>query len=149
MVYMTFKESSKKHLQTCQCLIHTLESCNQEKKYLLSNILYLTGYTIETILKYRIFANLSYARDKDIKDVNIGSITWDAIKTHDLRNLLRHLKIQESKDLFNELQTNTFFKDWDKMYHEKARYENNIMHNKEEILEFFDLSKKLFQTLIH
>jgi hypothetical protein len=66
-----------------------------------------------------------------------------------LRNLLRHLKIQESKDLFNELQTNTFFKDWDKMYHEKARYENNIMHNKEEILEFFDLSKKLFQTLIH
>ena len=72
MVYITFKESSKKHLHTCQCLIHTLESCNQEIKYLLPNILYLTGYTIETILKYRLFVNLNYDRNQDIKDVDIS-----------------------------------------------------------------------------
>lgn len=147
MIYTSFKESSKKHLHTCKCLIHTLESCNQEKKYLLANILYLTGYTIETILKYRIFANLNYKRDKDIKDVNIGNITWDAIKTHDLRNLLRYLKTQEDMTLFNDLHRNTYFKDWDKMYHEKARYENNTIDNKEEVLKFFDLSKELFQKL--
>ncbi|HUH43153.1 MAG TPA: hypothetical protein VLZ29_08545 [Sulfurimonas sp.] len=147
---MAFKESSKKHLRTCECLINNLDQYNEDSKYVLSNILYLTGYTIETILKYRLFLNISYARDKAIKDVNQNGITWNVVKTHDLRNLLRHLRCQENMLIFNDLQQNNYFKSWDKDYHEIARYENNNMKNKQkEILDFFELSKELFQKMTY
>lgn len=148
MIYMAYKESAKKHLRTCECLIKNLGQCNDDLKYILPNILYLTGYTIETILKYRLFSNINYARNQAIINVNQNNITWNVVKTHDLRTLLRYLRCQEDMGIFTDLQNNNYFKGWDKNYHEIARYENNNIQNKQkEILDFFKLSKELFQKM--
>ena len=89
MTYPEFKNASKKHLLSCECLVFLLNnSCAKKEKYILSTIYYLSGYVIETILKYSIYSAISYNRNEDISKLSSNGLTYrNNIRIHNLNSL--------------------------------------------------------------
>jgi len=89
--YPEFKRASKKHLIACECLIELLKKgCEQNEKHILTTIYYLTGYILETILKFSLYASVSFDKKEDIKKLDSHGLTFEYdIKIHNLIKLKR------------------------------------------------------------
>jgi len=96
--YPEFKKASKKHLVACECLIASLENeCKQKEKHILTTIYYLTGYIFETILKFSLYASVSFDKNEDISKLNSHGLTFDNdIKIH---NLIKLKRVIEAKSI--------------------------------------------------
>jgi len=143
--YPEFKRASKKHLVACECLIASLENeCKQKEKHILTTIYYLTGYIFETILKFSLYASVSFDKNEDISKLNSHGLTFDNdIKIHNLTKLKR---VIEAKNItsFHEYENNkNLFSTWNS----EIRYDEKTKFSKEEILSFFEFSKNTYTTL--
>jgi len=143
--YPEFKRASKKHLVACECLIASLENeCKQKEKHILTTIYYLTGYIFETILKFSLYASVSFDKNEDISKLNSHGLTFDNdIKIHNLTKLKR---VIEAKNItsFHEYENNkNLFSTWNS----EIRYDEKTKFSKEEILSFFEFSKNTYATL--
>lgn len=82
MVQKEFYRASLRHLQSCNALIERIASCDnpQIKSTFISEVYYLSGYVIETILSWAIFQQHNYRGDILKSDIyNDG-----CFKTHNL-----------------------------------------------------------------
>jgi len=146
MYYPEFKRASKKHLIACECLIFLLETneCKTKESHILTTIYYLTGYIFETILKFSLYASVSFDKKDDISNLNSHSLTYNEnIKTHSLIKLKRDV---EAKSLTSFSQYNNhknLFSNWNS----EIRYNEKTNFSKEEILSFFEFSKDTYTTL--
>ena len=143
--YPEFKRASKKHLVACECLIESLENeCKQKEKHILTTIYYLTGYIFETILKFSLYASVSFDKNEDISKLNSHGLTFDNdIKIHNLTKLKR---VIEAKNItsFHEYENNkNLFSTWNS----EIRYDEKTKFSKEEILSFFEFAKNTYTTL--
>ena len=143
--YPEFKRASKKHLVACECLIASLENeCTQKEKHILTTIYYLTGYIFETILKFSLYASVSFDKNEDISKLNSHGLTFDNdIKIH---NLIKLKRVIEAKNItsFHEYENNkNLFSTWNS----EIRYDEKTKFSKEEILSFFEFSKNTYTTL--
>lgn len=70
MNYKDFRTAAHRHLITCLKLCEILETANtEEKRNIISDIYYLSGYVIETLLSYAIFCAAPNAiRNKPIEE---------------------------------------------------------------------------------
>jgi len=143
--YPEFKRASKKHLIACECLIESLKNgCKQKEKHILTTIYYLTGYVFETILKFSLYASISFDKNENINKLNSHGLTFeDDIKIH---NLIKLKRAVETKNItsFPQYENNkNLFSSWNS----EIRYNEKTKFSKEEILSFFEFSKDIYITL--
>ena len=143
--YPEFKKASKKHLVACECLIASLENeCKQKEKHILTTIYYLTGYIFETILKFSLYASVSFDKNEDISKLNSHGLTFDNdIKIHNLIKLKRVIEAKSITSLHEYENNKNLFSTWNS----EIRYNEKIKFSKEEILSFFEFSKATYTTL--
>jgi hypothetical protein len=143
--YSEFKKASKKHLVTCECLIESLENdCKQKEKHILTTIYYLTGYVFETILKFSLYASVSFDKNEDISKLNSHGLTFDNnIKIHSLIKLKRVIEAKNITSLYQYKNNKNLFSAWNS----EIRYNEKINFSKKEILSFFEFSKATYTTL--
>jgi len=141
MKYKEFKQASKKHLETCKCLLNDLDNttCEESKQHLKNNLFYLSGYIVETILKYMIFVAVGYNRDKEIIEFDVDGLTYNNdIKVHSLVKLERILQSKYSIDTFF---TQSELSKWDIEH----RYQKDVEVDKEFVKNFLYKSQKLYE----
>lgn len=68
MIYSDYEKASLKHLKACQTMVfallnHSASISPKDKSYLLMNIFYLSGYTLECIINYALFKEV-YRRNR-------------------------------------------------------------------------------------
>ena len=145
MYYPEFKDSALKHLKTCSCLMKNIDNCQRDKKHILSNIYYLSGYILETILKYEIFRSINYGIKKDIESLNLPEIKFKDIKIHNLSSLKRILetKAGSSRRLEDYEENRVFFENWE----HQIRYKKSKDIIEEEVYKFFKFSEKNFYNI--
>jgi len=143
--YPEFKRASKKHLIACECLVVSLENgCEQKEKHILTTIYYLTGYVFETILKFSLYASVSFDKNEDITKLNSHGLTFDNdIKIHNLIKLKRVIEARNITSLHQYKNNKNLFSSWNS----EIRYDEKIKFSKEEILSFFEFSKDTYTTL--
>lgn len=146
MTYPEFKHASRKHLMSCECLVILLDkSCQNKEKYILSTIYYLSGYIIETILKYSIYSAIDYQRNEDIKKLDSNGLTYkNNIKIHNLNLLKTELDKRHIARLDNFKSNQKLFNAWDSEF----RYDSKLNHSKEEIISFFEFAKLNYNSLV-
>lgn len=146
MTYPEFKNASKKHLLSCECLVFLLNnSCAKKEKYILSTIYYLSGYVIETILKYSIYLAISYNRNEDISKLSSNGLTYrNNIRIHNLNSLKIELEKRHISRLINYSTNRKLFNSWDSEF----RYKSSLDYTKKEILSFYEFSKLNYELLI-
>lgn len=144
MYYNEFREASKKHLISCQCLIVNLETCKQNEQTLLSTIYYLTGYVFETIFKYSIYSSIGFDKKKDIAELKSNGLSFaDDIKIHSLTKLKRTLEEKQIASLQGYEDNKKLFNAWNS----EVRYSKNTDFTKDEIISFFNFSTNIFTAL--
>lgn len=145
MTYPEFKNASKKHLLSCECLIFLLnDSCEKKEKYILSTIYYLTGYIIETILKFTIYSAIGFNKNECIKKLNRNGLTYkDNIMIHNLNKLKREVETRHISRLTDFNINKKLFNNWSSEF----RYEATLTHTKDEILAFYEFAKSNFSIL--
>lgn len=135
MVYLEFKEAAKKHYNTCKYLLEK----SDESWHIQENIYYLCGYTIEMMIKYKFFRNISYDREKDIKELNHNNINYKThMQKHNIILLVQLLKKYEGACILDEVLA-SFYK-WDVQIRYNGR--KNTYNN---LPELIDLSKRLIE----
>jgi len=144
MFYSEFKESSKKHLLSCQFIVDNIDDCGKYEKYLLSTVYYLTGYILETIFKFSIYSAISYDKKVDIKELNSNGLTYTQnIQVHSLLKLKRIIEEKQITSFIEYENNKKLFNDWNS----EVRYTRCTNFTKEEIVSFFKFSKEIFSTL--
>jgi hypothetical protein len=143
--YPEFKRASKKHLIACECLIVSLENgCEQKEKHILTTIYYLTGYIFETILKFSLYASVSFDKNENIRNLDSHGLTFDKdIQIHSLVKLKRVIEAKNITSLSQYEDNKDLFSTWDS----QMRYDEKTKFSKEEILSFFEFSKDTYTTL--
>jgi len=68
MIYSDYEKASVKHLKACKTMVfallnHSASISPKDKSYLLMNIFYLSGYTLECIINYALFKEV-YRRNR-------------------------------------------------------------------------------------
>ena len=68
MIYSDYQKASLKHLKACKTMVfalgnHSASISPKDKSYLLMNIFYLSGYTLECIINYALFKEV-YRRNR-------------------------------------------------------------------------------------
>jgi hypothetical protein len=95
MKYKDYLKAARKHEYTCDVIYDKIASntCNAEiKKSLLLNMYYISGYTIECIVKYGIYDLAGYDKDKDVKKLDTGRLKYETnIKHHKFERYTEHL----------------------------------------------------------
>ena len=133
--YLQFKQAAKKHYYTCKCLY---KNCNNDWQ-IQENIFYLCGYVIEMIIKYQIFRRINYDRNKDIKDINFNGISYNEIKTHNIRRLIETLRKYENSVIFDDILN--YYSNWDVV----IRYNGKKNDKYENIDKLIDVCRKLIE----
>lgn len=143
--YPEFKRASKKHLLACECLITSLENeCEQKEKHILTTIYYLSGYVFETILKFSLYASVSFDKNEDISKLNSHGLTFDNdIKIHNLIKLKRVVEAKNITSLHQYEDNKNLFSNWNS----EIRYDEKTKFSKDDILSFFAFSKDIYTTL--
>jgi hypothetical protein len=71
MKYPDFKDAAARHILSCNYILNMLDLLKEhEKRLLLWNTYYLSGYIVECSLKFAFFKGIRYDRSKDIEDLN-------------------------------------------------------------------------------
>ncbi|HGZ2076322.1 TPA: hypothetical protein ACN1DJ_001203 [Escherichia coli] len=100
MKYREYLSAARKHVQTSEVLYDSLSIQLQQQplnngatKRLTLNLYYISGYVIECVLKYGIYALIGYDKDMDITKINSKGITYN--------NKIKHHKFSMYDELFN------------------------------------------------
>ena len=145
MYYSEFKDSALRHLKTSKCLQESLRNCEKDKKHILSNIYYLSGYILETILKYEIFHSINYDKKKSIESLNQNGIKFKDIKIHNLSTLKLILESKaHSPYRLKEFDKNRiFFKNWE----HQIRYKKSRDITEGEVVDFLNFAEINFNNI--
>lgn len=177
--YKDYKTAAQRHLMTCQYLVECLtlpDNTNHKplsssyKSYLLKNIYYLSGYTIESIVNFAIYecVNDTKPRHQKIRRVNQLNEPSLSLVFKDRRNVgFRYViawhNFQKNMEVLNILATSKFsqipvisgthypiywnnvkplFDNWEA----QVRYKNNVLtlYTEQQILDFFKFSTELY-----
>lgn len=155
MKYKDYLNSARKHAHTCDILYDKLLNSTYSaeiKKSILLNMYYLSGYIIECIIKYGIYDLIGYDKDKDVKELNHGSLTFATnIKHHRFEryteHLVRHISspiplITDEKGIDREVLN--LYRRWDA----EVRYLYDLGTNQDtHYIKFYQYSKKIMQTI--
>jgi hypothetical protein len=95
MIYSDYEKASLKHLKACKTMVFTLlhhsaSISQKDKSYLLMNIFYLSGYTLECIINYALFKEVyrrnrwsnkecvkkGFSHKKGVVDKNLSFAFW-------------------------------------------------------------------------
>lgn len=142
MNYLEFKQASKKHYRTCECLLKNCENHWQIHE----NVYYLCGYIIEMMLKYHFFRTINYKTNDNIKNLNYNGITYSKknrndnkyLQEHSIEHNIRILRTISGDILFEEILNN--FREWNV----SIRY-NGQRNNYNNLEEVVNLSKKTIE----
>lgn len=145
MTYPEFKHASKKHLLSCECLVFLLKSsCEKKEEYILSTIYYLSGYILETILKFTIYSAIGFNKSENIKSLNSNGLTYkDNIMIHNLNKLKREVEKRHISSLIKFDINKKLFNSWTSEF----RYEAKLKHTKSEVLDFYEFAESNFRML--
>ena len=145
MYYPEFKKASKKHLQSCECLLNNLNlNCSYNKSYILTTIFYLSGYILETIMKFSIYSSINYKRNKKITELTTHGLSYkDNIKIHDLKKLKRTVYEKGITRLPNFDNNQVLFSAWNS----EIRYIEKINYSEQEIINFFNFAKNTYKII--
>lgn len=177
--YKDYKTAAQRHLMTCQYLVecltlpdntHHKPLSSSYKSYLLKNIYYLSGYTIESIVNFAIYecVNDTKPRHQKIRRVNqlyepsLSLVFKDRINVG-FRYVIAWHNYQKNMEVLNILATSKFsqipvisgthypiywndvkplFDNWEA----QVRYKNNVLtlYTEQQILDFFKFSTELY-----
>jgi hypothetical protein len=155
MLYKDFKNAARKHLNTCTVLeekYHITTNTPEIKKSILLNVYYLSGYTIECMVKYGIYDLIGYDKDKDIKLLAHPKLNYPVhIKHHKFERYTEHLVKYISCPIPLINCTNgindavvRLYNNWDA----EVRYKYDLgAVDERHYLDFFYKSKKIFQVI--
>lgn len=90
MVYAEYLNSARKHLRTCEVIMVEISKIDStkghkkaDKKHLLLNFYYLTGYIFECSIKYGIYKLINFDSTLDVNSLNERGLTYsDHIRHH-------------------------------------------------------------------
>lgn len=104
-----FGKAAHKHLTTCKEMISHLPAVKtpSDKKHLLANLYYISGYVLECIYKFGILCAMGKGKNK------LTKIELDeyGLMSHDIKTL-RQIYIEASKKKRKNI-TNSHFSKWD------------------------------------
>ncbi|WP_024548190.1 hypothetical protein [Siccibacter turicensis] len=118
MKYPEFLSSAKRHNHTCRVLKDKIDSyqdneiSNDEYKFLVLSLYYLSGYIIECSLKFKIFELMQFNVDSEVDEVECNKVGIDykkRIKTHNFKKLQNFLDSLVS-DMNHESEKSTINK---------------------------------------
>jgi hypothetical protein len=131
MKYPDFKDAAARHILSCNYILNMLDALKEhEKRLLLWNTYYLSGYIVECSLKFAFFKGIRYDRSKDIEDLNYvfgeREYNFERIKNqqHNLVNIknyfnpiINHLPLDSTtpfvKQVIKNGDHNELIKQWD------------------------------------
>lgn len=177
--YMDYKTAAQRHLMTCQYLVECLTLpdntnhkplSNTYKSYLLKNIYYLSGYTIESIVNFAIYecVNDTKPRPQKIRRVNqlyepSLSLVFKDRRNIGFRYVIAWHNFQKNMEVLNILATSKFSKIpvisgthypiyWNNVkplfdnWEAQVRYKDNALtlYTEQQILDFFKFSTELY-----
>jgi len=93
MVYRDYEKAARKHLQTCKSMLlgldcfesNNMRLSNRNREYLLMDIFYLSGYTLECTINYALFKLISNESHNRSHLLHIASSLNPPVQ--DIRNL--------------------------------------------------------------
>ena len=177
--YKDYKTAAQRHLMTCQYLVecltlpdntHHKPLSSSYKSYLLKNIYYLSGYTIESMVNFAIYecVNDTKPRHQKIRRVNqlyepSLSLVFKDRRNIGFRYVIAWHNFQKNMEVLNILATSKFsqipvisgthypiywnnvkplFDNWEA----QVRYKNNVLtlYTEQQILDFFKFSTELY-----
>lgn len=177
--YKDYKTAAQRHLMTCQYMVECLTLpdntlhkplSSSYKSYLLKNIYYLSGYTIESIINFAIYecVNDTKPRHQKIRRVNqlhepSLSLVFKDRRNVGFRYVIAWHNFQKNMEVLNILATSKFsqipvisgthypiywgsvqplFDNWEA----QVRYKNNVLnlYTEQQILDFFQFSTELY-----
>lgn len=177
--YKDYKTAAQRHLMTCQYLVecltlpdntHHKPLSSSYKSYLLKNIYYLSGYTIESIVNFAIYecVNDTKPRHQKIRRVNqlyepSLSLVFKDRRNIGFRYVIAWHNFQKNMEVLNILATSKFSKIpvisgthypiyWNNVkplfdnWEAQVRYKNNVLtlYTEPQILDFFKFSTELY-----
>jgi len=155
MLLDDYKRAAIKHQHTCHilCQQYKITKGKADKKHLLLNLYYLSGYIIECSIKFGIYVHYAHHRTKDIKTLNVSGITYDRhIKHHRFARYKDYLTLKINADLplVSKKSSNSdvmkLFNEWDA----NVRYENKMKCKHESsIINFFEESVKISNQIFN
>lgn len=177
--YKDYKTAAQRHLMTCQYMVECLTLpdntlhkplSSSYKSYLLKNIYYLSGYTIESIINFAIYECVNDTKERDQKIWRVNQLHEPSLSLvfKDRRNVgFRYViawhNFQKNMEVLNILATSKFsqipvisgthypiywgsiqtlFDNWEA----QVRYKNNVLdlYTEQQILDFFKFSTELY-----
>lgn len=105
----TFKKAAIKHLKTCEEIVNHLSAVRPEadKKMLLANLYYLSGYVLECVYKFGILSAMGKMRHSLKK----ADLEVHGLKSHDIRTL-RQTYLELSRKKIPNI-SHAHFTNWD------------------------------------
>lgn len=154
MLYKEYLNAARKHEYTCDVINEKIcgnDCSSSQKKSLLINLYYLSGYVIECIIKYAIYDLSGHAKDLDVKMLSKGGLTYNVhIKYHRFERYTEQLNkflsapiplINYSKGIEREVLR--LYKEWDV----DIRYRYNLAMDQLYYQSFYQYSKKIFRLI--
>jgi len=177
--YNDYKTAAQRHLMTCDYLVKALSlpdnlshkpNTSSYKSYLLRNIYYLSGYTIECMVNYAIYecVNDIKPRSQRISRVNqlyepTYSLVFKEIGRGSFQYVIAWHNFQENMKVLNNLATSKFslipvigqrlypanwasikqlFDDWEP----QVRY-TSVAYTEQQIIDFYKLSSEIYTNI--
>lgn len=153
MKYPEFLSSAKRHNQACKVLQDKLDSFgdndrdNDEFRFLVLSLYYLSGYIIECSLKFKIFEVIGYDENTEVDEVECqkaGINYKKKIKTHNFSRLQNFLesKISDISYLSEESTIESLLSQWNP----ELRYKTiQLDHN--EIKSFYKHTNQFLKRM--
>ncbi|MFN5066741.1 MAG: hypothetical protein ACK4V0_19490 [Aphanizomenon sp.] len=179
MRYKEYERASLKHLKACQAMLAGL-SCQAksisvaEKEYLLMDIFYLSGYTLECIINFALFKEVykkphnkpKYNDDTNVKTVEDSTLNF-AFHSYSIETqkkyyyCIQHHNFYRNIELLNELVGSKSIPlisnpktvphnllQMIRKWKAQARYDTNIKYDEKDIKSLVELTEKVYNAII-
>lgn len=105
----SFRKAARKHLKTCEEIANHLSTVrnSEDKKMLLADLYYLSGYVLECVYKFGILSAMGKGRDQ----LNKNHLESHGLKTHDIAGL-RQTYIESARKQQSKM-SHFHFLNWD------------------------------------
>ena len=180
--YKDYKTAAQRHWMTCQYMVECLTLpdntlhkplSSSYKSYLLKNIYYLSGYTIESIINFAIYECVNESKSPTEKIIRVDELNEPSLSLgfrsrgrYSYQFVIAYHKFQANMHILNVLASSKFSlvpvvggtvypSYWDDIqplfdnWEAQVRYKNDILtlYTEQQILDFFKFSTELYTSI--
>jgi hypothetical protein len=156
MLYKDFLNSARKHKFACDVIhekVSSIQPPSELYRSLILTLYYLSGYTIECIVKYAIYDLYRHNRKTEIDQLDHDGVTYADIKHHKFNRYTEFLnrRVSGSIPLINDIShipkaIMFLYNEWDAHIRYRCSYHDHIATS--DYIDFYMYSKRIFHSIL-